>query len=348
MKTWQQLSENPALRERFVQRAKITRAIRDFFWQEKFLEVETPQLVPQPSMEPYLEVFETTLLDDHRNDYRGFLTSSPEFAMKKLLAGGYENLFQVCKSFRNQEGWSERHNPEFTILEWYRTHSDYTQLMQDCEDLFRFIGKEVFATTTITFRGRQFDLAQPWERLSVPEAFAKYAGIDLETMLSPEKLSIAAKQKGYTITPETTWEETFNQIFLNEIEPHLGTGPQPTILYDYPAEMAALSRKKSSEPRLAERFEFYFAGLEMGNAFSELTDWQEQLSRLQADRAEKERLGRTLFDIDPDFIDALKLGIPDCAGIAVGVDRVCMVFLNAETIQDVLFFPASQLWSPRE
>lgn len=367
MKTWQRLTADPELRDRFVQRARIVKAIRDFFWQEGFLEVETPQLVPQPSMEPYLEVFESTLLDEHRQPFRSFLTSSPEFAMKKLLTAGqptgqttkptskqtsstnptqpsYDKLFQVCKSFRNQEGWSERHNPEFTILEWYRTNSDYTQLMQDCEDVFRFIATEVFQTTSIQFRGRTFDLAQPWERLSVPEAFAQYAQIDLDTMLSPDKLAAAAQAKGYAVTPETTWEENFNQIFLNEIEPHLGTGPQPTILYDYPAEMAALSRRKTSDSRLAERFEFYFAGLEMGNAFSELTDWQEQLTRLNADRAEKERLGRTLFEIDQDFIAALKQGIPDCAGIAVGVDRLCMVFLDAETIQDVLFFPATELW----
>jgi elongation factor P--(R)-beta-lysine ligase len=346
MKTWQELSTDPALRQRFEQRAEILRAMREFFWEQKFLEVETPQLVPQPSMEPYLEVFETTLLDERSNQYRGFLTSSPEFAMKKLLSGGYENIFQICKSFRNQEGWSERHNPEFTILEWYRTRQDYTAIMQDCEDLFRFIGEKVFGTTKITFRGQEFDLSQPWERISVAEAFAKYTDIDLETMLSPEKLAAVAQDKGYTVTNETTWEENFNQIFLNEIEFHLGSNGVPSILYDYPAEMAALSIKKEADPRLAERFEFYCAGLEMGNAFSELTDWQEQLTRLQADRAEKERLVRTLFDIDPDFIAALQQGVPECAGIAVGVDRVCMFFLNAETIQDVLFFPATQLWTP--
>ncbi len=331
-------------------RARITKAVRDFFWSQDFLEVETPQLVPQPSMEPYLEVFESTLLDEHRQAYRAFLTSSPEFSMKKLLTAAnntgseYNNLFQVCKSFRNQEGWSERHNPEFTILEWYRTNSDYTQIMHDCENLVRFIGDTVFESTILSFRGYTFDLAKPWERISVEAAFQTYAGLDRETILSAEKITIAARQKGYTVDENTTWEELFNQIFLNEIEPKLGTNGVPTILYDYPVELAALSRKKPNDPQFAERFEFYFAGLEMGNAFSELTDWQEQYTRLQADRAEKERIGRTLFDIDQDFIAALQQGIPECAGIAVGVDRLCMVFLDAETIQDVLFFPATQLW----
>lgn len=347
MKTWQRLKNDPQLRAARARRAHITKAIRDFFWEEGFLEVETPQLVPLPSMEPYLEVFETTLLDDQRAPYRGFLTSSPEFAMKKLLASGYDKLFQICKSYRNMEGWSSRHNPEFTILEWYRTHADYLQLMTDCENMFRAIGERL-GSTTLTFRNQQFDLTLPWERLSVAEAFARYASLNTETILDHEKLLTAAKQKGYTITSETTWEEAFNQIFLNEIEHHLGEKNQPTILYDYPAEMAALSRKSAKDPRFAERFEFYMAGLELGNAFSELTDPVEQRLRLEADRAEKERLGRILFDVDQDFLAALESGLAECTGIAVGVDRVAMVFMNAETIQDTLFFPAVELWDPQQ
>ncbi len=343
MKTWQKLKDDKALREYYAQRSIIIRAIRDFFWEKSFLEVETPQLVPLPSMEPYLEVFETELIDSDRQTYRGFLTSSPEFAMKKLLASGYDKLFQVCKSYRNMEGWSSRHNPEFTILEWYRTQADYRVIMQDCEELFAFIGQRL-GRTTIQFRGRQFDLAQPWERLSIAEAFETYAGLDTETILDHEKLLVAAAKKGYIIDEKTTWDDAFNQILLNEIEHHLGEKDRPTILYDYPAEMAALSRKSKRDPRFAERFEFYMAGLELGNAFSELTDPVEQKTRLLADRAEKERLGRILYDVDMDFIAALESGIEDCAGIAVGVDRVVMAFMDAQTIQETLFFPAVELW----
>jgi lysyl-tRNA synthetase class 2 len=340
---WQKLRNDPEGRARLAKRARIVKAVRDFFWQANFLEVETPQLVPMPSMEPYLEVFETTLLDDQRQPYRAFLTSSPEFAMKKLLAAGYTNLFQICKSYRNMEGWSSRHNPEFTILEWYRANADYTQIMQDCENLFRSIADQL-GESQLSFRGHQYDLTQPWERLTVAAAWARYAQLDVDTILDPERLLAAATHKGYQITPDTTWEQAFDQIFLNEIEPHLGAD-RPTILYEYPAAMAALSRKKPGDPRWAERFEFYIAGLELGNAFGELTDWQEQLSRLQADQAEKQKLGRTLFDIDPEFIAALQSGIPPTSGIAVGIDRLAMVFLNAETIQEVLFFPATELWS---
>jgi lysyl-tRNA synthetase class 2 len=241
------------------------------------------------------------------------------------------------------EGWSSRHNPEFTILEWYRANADYTQIMQDCENLFRSIADQL-GESQLSFRGHQYDLTQPWERLTVAAAWARYAQLDVDTILDPERLLAAATHKGYQITPDTTWEQAFDQIFLNEIEPHLGAD-RPTILYEYPAAMAALSRKKPGDPRWAERFEFYIAGLELGNAFGELTDWQEQLSRLQADQAEKQKLGRTLFDIDPEFIAALQSGIPPTSGIAVGIDRLAMVFLNAETIQEVLFFPATELWS---
>lgn len=342
MKTWQKLKEQSGARERYAVRSRATKAIRDFFWKQNFLEVETPQLVNLPSMEPYLEVFETTLLDEEKKKYRAFLTSSPEFAMKKLLAAGYENIFQICKSYRNQEGWSNRHNPEFTILEWYRTGSDYTAIMDDCENLFRFIGKEL-GQTQLTYQGTTFDLTQPWQRITVAEAFALYAEIEVDTLLNHAALLEVAKSKGYTISAKTTWEEAFNQIFLNEVEPHLGR-IEPTILYDYPVEMAALSRHKANDPRFAERFEFYIAGLELGNAFSELTDWQEQLRRLQADRAEKETLGHTLFDVDQDFIDALKSGVEECAGIAVGVDRICMLFMDVPTIQETLFFPATEMW----
>jgi lysyl-tRNA synthetase class 2 len=323
-------------------RAAVTKAIRDFFWQTEFLEVETPQLVKLPSMEPYLEVFETELLDVNRTPYRAFLTSSPEFSMKKLLSQGVGKMFQICKSYRNAEGLSSRHNPEFTILEWYRPNEEYTQIMQDCEDMYRFVGQQL-GMTHLKFRGKEFDLSQPWKRISVQQAFEQYAQVDEETLLDETKLLSRLVEKGYQVDASTTWEQAFNQIFLNEIEPFLGA-EVPTILYEYPVEQAALSRRCAHDPRYAERFEFYIAGLEMGNAFGELTDWEEQLSRLQADRVEKERIGRTLYDIDMEFIEALKQGMPPTSGIAVGVDRVVMTFLNAEKIQDVLPFHAQNWW----
>jgi elongation factor P--beta-lysine ligase len=196
--------------------------------------------------------------------------------------------------------------------------------------------------TKITYQGKEYELSGPWEKISVAEAFQKYAGVDTETMLDAEKLKAAGKKKGYQVNDSTTWEEIWNQIIANEVEPMLGkTGP--TILYDYPIAQAALARK-ARDPRFAERFEVFMAGLELGNCFSELTDWKEQEARCLADLAERKNLGRTEFPMDSDFILALKMGMPETGGIAVGVDRLVAIFADTPDIADTLFFPVAEMF----
>jgi lysyl-tRNA synthetase class 2 len=173
-------------------------------------------------------------------------------------------------------------------------------------------------------------------------AFKKYASVDLEKNLTQEEIIPTAKAKGYA-TENATWEQLFNQIYLNEVEPNLGQG-KPTILYDFPSPMAALAKKKHGDPRFAERFEIFIAGLELGDAYSELSDWKEQEERFKAEVVERKRLGKTYYPYDKDFITALKVGLPRCAGLALGVDRLIMLFANVLRIQDVLFFPGSELW----
>lgn len=320
-------------------RERVIDAIRAFFKQQGFHEVETPLLLPTPSTEPFLEVFKTELVDDLGERREAFLPSSPEFAMKKLLSAGSGSIFTMTKSFRNGEGRSGRHNPEFTILEWYHTPGDYMTVAEDFEQLMLFInqGKE-----KLEYQGKEYSLATPWEKISVAEAFSRYAGIDEETMLSEDKLKEAGKKKGYMIDATTTWEEIWNQIIANEIEPRLGV-KGPTILYDYPISQAALA-KKAKDPRYAERWEAYLAGMELGNCFSELSDWQEQEARCKADLSERKRLGKTEFPMDTDFIEALKLGMPRTGGIAVGVDRLCALLADVPSIQETLFFPAGELF----
>jgi lysyl-tRNA synthetase class 2 len=195
---------------------------------------------------------------------------------------------------------------------------------------------------TLEYQRRQYNLAAPWERISVAEAFAKYAEIDTETMLDEAKLKVAAKAKGYQVSGETTWEEVWNQIIANEIEPKLGiTGP--TILFDYPVAQAALA-KKAKDPRFAERWEVFMAGVELGNCFSELTDAAEQESRCKADLLERKHLGKTEYPMDTDFIEALKMGMSETGGIAVGVDRLVMLFADARSVADVLFFPSEEMF----
>lgn len=337
-------------------RERVIDAIRAYFKGEGFREVEVPLLLPTPSTEPFLEVFKTELKDDQERRWDGFLPSSPEFALKKLLSAGSGSIFTITKSFRNGEGRSSRHNPEFTILEWYRTPGDYMDVATDFERLMLAIASacretpdSISATSAgsltevLEYQGKEYSLKTPWERISVAEAFQKFAGIETETMLDGKRLTAYGKQRGYQVTEQTTWEEIWNQILANEIEPKLGV-KGPTILYDYPVSQAALSKKKASDPRFAERFEVFMAGLELGNCFSELTDWKEQERRCLADLEERKKLGKTEYPMDTDFIEALKMGMPETGGIAVGVDRLVALFADTPDIADTLFFPVGELF----
>ena len=312
-------------------REQIINAIRQFFKSQGFIEVETPLLVPYPDPSPFNEVFEVSPVLGKR----AFLTPSPEFFMKKLLASGSGNIFQICKAFRDSPELSPLHNPEFTILEWYRINVDYKNIMTDCENLLNFISQ----TTPIS----PISLTPPWLRLSIKESFQKYAGVDLDEFLDPQKDKQICQEKGYQVGENSTWEQLYHQIFLNEVEPKLPKD-KPLILYDYPAPLAALARLKPTDPRYAERFEFYLAGLEIGNGYSELTDGKEQEKRLKQDVEARKSLGMRLFDYDKDFVAAVK-NLPPCGGIAVGVDRLIMALTGAKTIDEVLPFPAKKIFS---
>lgn len=360
MKQWQKFQTNPDSKRKLLTREWINDGIRIYFKTHGFTEVETPLFVANPDPEPTIELFQTKHI---AADYSvtGYLNGSPEFMMKKLLAAGSGNIFQICKSFRNGEPVSSRHNPEFTILEWYRVEADYRQVMTDCEGLFKFLHAYIAALRTGTlrnsydienlpttdlqlkFKGVIYDLSGDWERLSVPAAFEKYAAVSTDELLDTTLLLAKAKEKGYEVTETTTYDDAFYQIMLNEIEPHLGT-VKPTFLYDYPASQAALSKKKAEDPRLAERFELYIGGLELGNAFSELADWKEQRERFENQLQTRKNNKQAVWNVDGDFIAALKQGFPRCSGIAVGVDRLVMLFADAAEISEVLFFPANEIF----
>lgn len=347
------LKNNPELWKPYWVREVVIDAIREFLKKEGMHEVEVPLLLPTPSTEPFLEVFKTELMDDFGNKKDAFLPSSPEFALKKLLAAGSGSIFTITKSFRNCEGRSSRHTPEFTILEWYQTPGDYMSVAADFEKLMLAINSQVIKHSktqddpkTLRYQGKEYDLGAPWEKISVADAFIKYAGIDAETMLDEEKLLSAGRAKGYKVEASTTWEEIWNQILANEIEPMLGV-KKPTILYDYPLAQAALA-KKAKDPRFAERWELYLGGMELANCFSELRDWWEQEERCKADLRERKKLGKTEYPMDVDFIEALKMGMPETGGVAVGVDRIVALFADVPNIQDVLFFPVQELFGAKE
>lgn len=344
MKNWQKIKQNQALKNQFFVREKVFDGIRSFFKNEGFHEVETPLMVKHPGTEPYLEVFETKLIEAGKKK-QAFLLTSPEFAMKKLVAAGLGNIFQICKSFRNGEGLSERHNPEFTILEWYRVNADYTDIMTDFENMLRYLNKEINSDDQyLTYQGRKYDIFSPFTRITVAEAFEKYLGIGKRDLLSVDALKEVAKAKGYEVNEDTDWEGVYNQLFLNEIEPKIDNQDKPVILYDYPSSQAALSKRKQDDPDFAERFEIYLAGLELGNAFSELTDPAEQKKRFEEELELRRKLGKTEYQLDQDYIDALESGLPETGGIAVGVDRLVMLLADVTDIKDVTFFPSTEIF----
>ena len=309
----------------------IIDSIRGFFKSEGFREVETPLAVPSPGMEPHLDAFE---LRGTHGGRRRYLHTSPEYAMKKLLGAGSGNIFQMCKVFRD-EPCSPHHLPEFTMLEWYRVGADYAALMCDCEKLLASAASALHGGTAFVWQGAQIDFAPPFRRLSVRDAFEKHAGVKLTFGESLEELRAAAQRAGCPdIVSNDTWDDVFFKIFLRHVEPKIGVG-RPEIIFDYPARMAALSRIKPDDPLVCERFELYAGGLELANAFGELTDAVEQRRRFEEDNALRRTLGRAELPIDEELLAALQT-MPACAGIALGVDRLVMLLLDEPDIRNVV------------
>jgi len=320
MRTWQRIKNDPNLLNQSLIREKVMDEIRAFFKGSGFREVFTPILVPVPSIEPNLEVFKTELKTSKGVRRDGYLIMSPEFSIKKLLAGGIGNCFEITKCFRNEEEVSSLHNPEFTMLEWYRVNADYKDIMEDFEHLFlKIIGKD-----KLEYQDKVYDISLPWPRIKIADAFKKYAKRDV--------LKVSDKD--------------FYKVYFNEVEPELLKLEKPYFIYDYPISQASLS-KPSGDPRFAERFEVFLGGVELGNCFSELTEASEQKRRFEADLAERKREGKTIYPIDTDLIDAIKSGLPEVSGIAVGVDRLIMLAGDFASISETLLFPGKELFDLR-
>ena len=331
-----------------VRRAAL-KAVRAYFQAEGFNEVETPALQVSPGIERHIRPMATQLREPFGEGAAPrYLHTSPEFAMKRLLAGGMKKIVQICHVWRDGER-SPLHHPEFTMLEWYRAGADYSAVMADCEAVLRHVAKAAERTqqngTDLRWQGRVADAGGAFERLTVHEAFARFAGIDLLSTIvdphapapAPEKLKDAARAKGLHVSDSDTWEDTFFRIMLERIEPQLGT-PVPTILFEYPANLAALARRKPGQEAVAERFELYACGVELANAYSELTDAAEQRARFSHDRALHEQLYGSAPPLDEDFLAALE-HLPPCAGAALGFDRLVMLASGASDITDVLWSP---------
>jgi len=328
-------------------RSYITRWIREFFWSQNFLEVETPIIVKYPGQEPNLSPMKIDVANERGQIFKGYLHTSPEYTMKKMLSSGFKNIFSICKTFRNEESFGGTHNPEFTMLEWYRSDCDMFDLMRDVEALFKFVIKRIKKLVIRNCKlGGNYQLPitnyqYSFRRVSMCDLWKKILDIDLGGYLTKEKMYELCVEKKYRVKKDESYEELFYRIFLNEIEPGLEK-MGAVIVYHYPAAMAALSRLSTEDPRYAERFEVYVDGVEVANAFSELRDAKEQLRRLRNEQAERRRLGKEVYDIDMGFIEALE-SMPDSAGIALGVDRFVQILLGCKNIDDVLVLPMSKI-----
>jgi lysyl-tRNA synthetase class 2 len=329
-----------ARRPFLLQRGRIAVAFREWFEGQGFIEVDTAALQVSPGNETHLHAFATALIGPGGERRDLYLRTSPEFACKKLLAAGETRIFDFAKVFRNRERGA-LHQPEFTMLEWYRANEPYETLMDDCAELLR-VATETAGARTFTFRGRSIDpFAEP-ERITVAEAFAKFAGIDLLATVSGhdgdrDALARQAERAGVRTAADDTWGDVFSRIIVEKVDPQLGNG-HATILYEYPLPQAALARAKPSSGKVAERFELYACGVELANAFAELTDPDEQRARFQSAMDEKVRIHGEHYPVDEDFIAALG-HMPPASGVALGFDRLVMLASRAERIEQVIWTP---------
>ncbi len=312
--------ERVAIR-RLRERARALRVIRSYFDAEDFLEVETPIAVPSPGLDVHLDALEVRGLGAPR-----WLVTSPEYQMKRLLAAGLTRVVQLTKCFRRDERGA-RHEPEFTMLEWYRGFAGADALMGDTEQLTARVARELRGTTHVRIealgaRSDGTDLDPPWPRMTVDEALWRHAGIGLAELLPDE--------------------ERFYRVWSHEVEPALGFA-KPVFIVDWPASMASLARLHPDRPAFADRFEAYVAGVELSNGFGELIDAAEQRARLERDQAERRARGLPVYPIDERFLGALEEGLPPCAGNALGVDRLVALLVGAPRVADVITFGSERL-----
>ena len=340
---WWQPGVHEGRRAGLLARGRIQSAIRLWLAERDFLEVDPAALQVSPGNEAHLHGFETTALGHDGQGRRMFLHTSPEFAMKKLLAAGETRIASFAHVWRNRERGA-RHSPEFTMLEWYRVGEDYTVLMQDCADFLALAARQA-GTPELRWRDASCDPFATPDRLSVAEAFRRYASIDLLATLAPDgtpdagALAAQMAAQGLRFAADDTWSDMLSRVLVEKVEPHLGHG-RPTILDRYPAAEAALARRCPDDPRVAERFELYACGVELANGFGELTDPAEQRRRFEAEMDEKQRVYGHRYPLDEDFLAALAL-MPPASGIALGFDRLVMLATHAPSIDHVIWTPVA-------
>ena len=322
---------NDDSRKIFETRCKITSAVRHYFEQHGFLEVETPMLHPimgGANAKPFIT---------HHNklDMDLYLRIAPELYLKKLVVGGFDRVFEIGRNFRN-EGIDKTHNPEFTGLEAYQAYADYNDMAELIPDLMAFVAKEVLGTTVINFRGNEIDLSKPFAKKSMIDLVKEYTGADFMQANTLEEAQDLAKSVGVDASDCISWGKVISEVFDAKVEANL---IQPILVMDMPRDISPLAKTHRSNPRLVEHFDAYVCGMEMGCAYSELSNPLEQRERFEAQCADREKGDDEAQMLDEDFINALENGFPPCGGMGMGIDRLAILLTNAETIRDVIAFP---------
>ena len=322
---------NEHVREVFLVRSRIIQAIRDFFIQRDFLEVETPMMHPIPggaTARPF-ETFHNTL------GMNLYLRVAPELYLKRLVVGGFEKVFEINRNFRN-EGVSTKHNPEFTMLEFYMSHATYEDLMDLTEELFNQLLLRIFGGTTIKYQGETFDFAPPWHRISLFDALREVAGVTEEVLSNKESASQFAGECGINLSRDDGHGKILTKIFEHLVEHQL---VQPTFVVGFPTEVSPLSRRNDQNPHITDRFELFVGGREIANAFTELNDPLDQRERFERQAALREAGDEEAQSMDEDYLSALEYGMPPTAGEGIGIDRLVMLLTDSPSIRDVILFP---------
>jgi lysyl-tRNA synthetase class 2 len=322
---------NPEVKNTFIIRSKIIKAIRKFLDERGFLEVDTPLLNSIPggaAAKPFITHHNTLDIDL-------YLRIAPELYLKRLIVGGLEKVYEMGRMFRN-EGMSIKHNPEFSMMEVYQAYTDYKCMMELAENLVSTVAKEVLGATKIAYQGQEIDLTPPWNRMTMIEAVRKYTDIDFDQISSDEEARDIAKGKKLHVENNMTKGEVLNLMFEEFVEENL---TQPTFIYDYPIEVSPLTKKKPDRPDLTERFEIFITGREMGNAYSELNDPIDQRERFVNQMKKREAGDEEANMIDEDFLNSLEYGMPPTGGLGIGIDRLIMLLTDSYSIRDILLFP---------
>jgi len=360
-KTWQKLKSNPTLFQRYFIKEYLIKACRRFFEDRNYHELESPIITNALPQERYINVLTTQIELAGNKSMTGYLTPTTETYNKKILAAGLGEHFVITKVLRGLEEISENHSPEFTMLEWYHLNATYKDLMTDCEELFAYIFRYIKQSLEkeqkiakfpidltpfqqdfkITYQGQNIDLKSPWHRISIPQALQQYAGIILEQVQTDEQFRAVAKAKGYKISNDDDWQRIFEWIWDNEVEPNLPKD-QPVFVYDFPKQICVLTKVNEQNPLVCERIEIYLAGKEIGNGYTELIDGDYQEKRFIEEAEARKKLGLKEIAFDHDLINAIKSGMPNVAGIGVGLDRIAMILADAKYISDINYFPVSE------